>query len=112
MFIIQIISDNGKVRYVSEGEYMRYSLCANLQQAKFFATKEDAEEVFLHEEWMKRRHYNDGSSSPPFLLWLGLDISNERPSARGTVKILQLGLTEVKTFAVEDSRKSERKECL
>jgi hypothetical protein len=104
-FAISITSlETGKQVFVggyTEGS--EFSITDRIQSAKWFNSYDEALAVIEnHPEFNKRNFYADRSSSPPSLIWSGLDICNKRPVARGKIDIVSISFIPAFVREVKD----------
>lgn len=101
-YVIQIVAENGTVKYVCKGEYSYFSLTSSMQSAKRFNSMSEVEEAMATPDFTKRNVYSDKSSGPPSIIWAGLGICNSRKKSKGWFNIIKIQSEIVSTKQVED----------
>lgn len=101
-YIIQIVAEDGKISYVSKGEYSAFSLTGSEHIAKRFSSISEVEEAMESPDFTKRNNYSDGSSSPPSIIWSGLGICNVRKKSKGVINIIKFESEIVSIKQIED----------
>lgn len=104
-FVLSIVQEDGTTYYLEKGEHSYYSIgYGSFSKAvKFNSEDEILNLIQTHPEFTKRNVYSDGTSSPPSILWTGLGICNDKPSAKGWFVIQKVQPEIVGVIPVSDS---------
>lgn len=105
-YIIGIENEASRVVYIGGStEGTLYSIVPSEQQARRFETLGKVQACLDDPEFTKRINFNDGSSSPPSLIWSGLGINNAKRSAKGRVIVFQMKFEVVSVKDIFDQLK-------
>ena len=104
-YVLSIVREDGTTYYLEKGEYSYYSIgYGNFSGAVKFNSKEEILQwIETHPQFTKRHVYSDGTSSPPSIIWTGLGLCNDKPSAKGWFVIQKVQPEVVHILSLGDS---------
>lgn len=98
------LTDIQKIKYLGVDEETGDNYwTSNLSRAHHFKTMQEAQAVFEHRDFNERCVYTDKTSSPPRLIWAGLEINHTKEAGSGTFGIMEIITKTVFSFDITDN---------